>query len=185
MYTKVSLHESGRWSLSFVESEFEQQKRLFGYRTRHMELWDRPAELLPGIYHGLKICIPQEALRTEEVTCRKGVHWFQLLPGFGLTFTVIFTTHESLGDPWLRIAPGNPRSYELLLSRRLKNGHVVWLHLHRLSNQLFVPLAQRGLQTFGNVLEQARRFGLTRAIGHIRAHSDPQGAFTLFELPVP
>ncbi|QTF81735.1 hypothetical protein SEA_BEEGEE_32 [Gordonia phage BeeGee] len=67
---KYSFHESGKWGWGFVEQAADLY--VDEGASRHLDLWDRPAEFVPGWTRALSIRIPTNGLRMlpDEATAK-------------------------------------------------------------------------------------------------------------------
>ena len=59
---KISLHESGSWSDSYIK--VEDARRWYGPdASRHIDLWQRPPDLHAGLTRGYTVIVPRTELR--------------------------------------------------------------------------------------------------------------------------
>jgi hypothetical protein len=109
---KVSLHTSGRWRMGFTtEAVAKNNWLLSSDEDRAWEVWDKPAEALPGLIIALHLVFPTPELAVRP-DLRPPKKWNNVVfieaapPGAGmLTLVTLFVT---TGDPDLRPSGGLP-----------------------------------------------------------------------------
>jgi hypothetical protein len=128
---KVSLHQSGSWSISFTQ-EFEAKSLAEGAwlnRSRHLDIFPRPGELAPGVTLALRIWIPESELRKTPVEpTHKSLVWVPAAPQGHVTDIQIFITAPSATvSNW----PGkNSMKTELVGKFKTTDDDTVWV-VHR------------------------------------------------------
>jgi hypothetical protein len=109
---KVSLHASGRWRMGLTTEAVEKNTRLLSSdENRAWEVWDKPAEVLPGLVIALHLVFPTSELAVRP-DLRRLAEWKDVVfieaapPGTGvLTLVTLFVTR---GDPDLLPSSGEP-----------------------------------------------------------------------------
>lgn len=121
---KMSLHESGAWQASFT-SQFAdtlQAKNEWFREYRHIDKWDRPIELSPGLTLALRLIFPASELRTYslDLGTSKPTTWIPApLPGLVCEIALVFSRLEVPVSNW----PGKSQHGTQLLARHsLPNG---------------------------------------------------------------
>lgn len=96
---KVSLHMSGRWRLGFTTEAAKGRPDLFGTgQNRAAEVWDKPAEIKPGVIQAFRITFPSSHLRVRPED-RHGRKWKNVIyieegPPALTTSMVIYVTQR-------------------------------------------------------------------------------------------
>lgn len=126
---KASLHESGGWQVSFI-SEFVNTLRSAGSwprDSRHVDRWQRPTEISPGITLAFRIVVPASELRVNpiQIPDEKPVSWVPPPSSDHATeFDVFFTKPQVGVSGW----PGKRRMATGLISQTLlSNGETLWV----------------------------------------------------------
>jgi hypothetical protein len=109
---KVSLHASGRWRMGFTTEAVGKSSHLLSSdENRAWEVWDKPAETLPGLIIALHLVFPTSELAVRPDLRRlpewKGVVFIEAAPP-GTGVLVLVTLFVTTGDPDLRPSGGGP-----------------------------------------------------------------------------
>lgn len=124
---KVSLHESGRWQMSFT-SEFVKKMQAKGQWpaiSRHMSRWSRPREISPGVTLAFRIIIPTSELRPLKIRTVKTITWIAAPPiGQAVEFLIFLTTPATKVTHW----PGRRAMRTQFIAKLLlPNRETLWL----------------------------------------------------------
>lgn len=71
---KLSFHESGSWSYSYLNDEIAKGKVTPG-ASRHVHLWQQPDEIYPNWRVAYSIFVPRSDLAPKQAPERKAIHW--------------------------------------------------------------------------------------------------------------
>lgn len=133
---KVSLHESGSWQLGFVEGFLERELRpedVDSTPSRHIEVWSRPPELLPGVTRALQVLVqPGAVCRRGRARGSKRLAWADLPPaGLAVEFTLFILSaagRKTLSE-LSRLMPGAVSSIGEIHAADESSAHVVWRYV--------------------------------------------------------
>lgn len=127
---KISLHESGSWQYGLTEEYTRRPDsvRLAGTTGRHLEIWDRPTELAPGLTRAFQVVIPSAAARHNCVETENDVTWVTASgPEEAVEFNIVLTKppHPEVGWPGK-----DSMGASLAGTFELENGERAWV-IHR------------------------------------------------------
>ena len=99
---KVSLHESGRWQMSFT-TEFVKKMQAKGQWpaiSRHMSRWLRPTEI-SSVTLAFRIIIPTSELRPLKLRMVRPITWIAAAPiGHAVEFMIFLTAPGTKVTDW-------------------------------------------------------------------------------------
>jgi len=122
---KASLHESGQWQCSFSSTYIANTGT--PNKVRHIDQWQRPEEIYPGLTLAFRVIIPNSELRTyaRMADSTKKVYWIPCDPKKSMTEIDIIFTKSSLKVPdW----PGKNSMNTFLIDKfKLPNDQTLWI----------------------------------------------------------
>lgn len=176
---KVSLHESGQWQCSF-SSEYT-AKLDVPNQARHLEKWNRPKEISPGITLAIKVIVPKSELRKqkEELKVSKEVNWIVYSTDkAAIEMTIFLSKPEAKISEW----PGKKSMDTFLIDKfTLPNGETVWiLYMYILLSNEY----RQGLEKYRNdiLLKGAEKIKNTKSPRAMLIGSEPDGSRKFVEV---
>jgi len=124
---KMSFHESGSWQFGFSKEGFENivDTTVNPQRSRHAEIWDRPAPVVAGVTLALRIITPYSAVVAPIEESEKAIVRIPNCPeGMATEIDILISTkHDDLSD-W----PGkNSMGTNFVGSYPVGNDEQVWV----------------------------------------------------------
>jgi len=125
---KTSMHQSGKWHISFSNKTFEESVRstVSKFEDRFIEKWPRPADIAPGITLAYRIVTPYSSLTSaiQDGGKYKNVKWLPSAPESKATeIDILISKADKSINGW----PGkNTMGTYFIGSFPLENGDIVW-----------------------------------------------------------
>lgn len=124
---KASLHESGKWHVSFTPSFYESSfaDESTKPHTRFATMWDRPKEIAPGYTLAFRIVVPWNSATVEPEEELEDIVWVSSAPkGHQHEFAIFISLQTCVVTDW----PGkNGMNSKLVGSFLLAGGETVWI----------------------------------------------------------
>jgi hypothetical protein len=126
---KVSLHQSGRWQVSFTSQYFRDVANEIDTlpNSRHLDIWSNSLNINLELTLALRIIIPVSELRVAPFLPKKSkpIKWVNVPPlEYVSELAVIFTKPQYQVDGW----PGkHDMNTQLVACAPLPNGEFIWV----------------------------------------------------------
>ncbi len=177
---KASLHESGRWHISFTEKFFEAEFTNPALRppNRFVESWPRPTEIVPGVTLAHRIVVPWDSPTVAARSEPDHVVWVApASEGRAIEFIVLITNTGASHSEW----PGkDSMASELVGSFPLPAGERVWVVYTSIPFQ-HPPEMQGTGRLFGSATKAAFESPNLRAVFF---GNEPDGSRIMYDVPL-
>ena len=178
---KASLHQSGRWHISFSKMIHEEGFADKSSRpdSRFLDTWPRPTEIGPGVTLAFRVVVPWFSATVEAKEEETGVVWVApAAEGHAIEFAILITSPTCVVSGWP--AKRSMKS-NLVGSFSIATGETVWVVYTTMPIQ--VPRPIRGTAHF---LRGAGRSDLldSRGLRAVSFGDEPDGSRVMYDVPI-
>jgi hypothetical protein len=173
---KASLHQSGQWHVAFDKQFLQRSAVPKEWPTRLVAIWERPAEVAPGLTLAYRIITPYATVNASVSEADDNIMWIPPPPSGQIVETVIIITKASVTTTgW----PGKRSMGTQLVGRfELDNADTVWIVTRVDKEPIFETQLNRARFFHGRTQADVRGPGLRG----IAFGTEPDGSRVMYEI---